>query len=51
MKDEGFNRVAVTGGNAKKDGYGTLDMMEVTEVLRMEVEISGMDDIMFWSER
>lgn len=41
MKDDSFNRFLVRVSNAKKDGYGTIYLKDMIEVLRREVEFCG----------
>lgn len=51
MKNNGFHGAVESGNRAKKDGCGTLQMNEVSEVRRVQVELFGKDDIMFHPER
>lgn len=47
MEDNGFRRVPVRGRIGKKDGCSTLNVKDVTESLRKQVELCGKDGITF----
>lgn len=50
MRTDGFQSIVVRGNRAKRDGHRTLNVKDLTEVLRQQVEVCGKEDILFGPE-